>query len=79
MGTGAAENIMNNNKKDPPQEEELNKAVEEPIVNEMEKVDNEVKAGTRGQSINSKGRSQTNSLSTLPLKLTFGRLLTYYP
>ncbi len=59
-GKGAAENIMNDIKKDFPQEEELNKAVEEHIVNEMEKVDNEVKAGARGQSTKSKGRSQTN-------------------
>ena len=49
-------------KRDLPQEEELTKAVEEHIINEMEKVDNEVKAGTMysGQST-SKGRSQTDS------------------
>ena len=60
MGKGAAENIMNDIEKDLPQEEELNKAVEEDIVNEIEKVDKEVKAGTQGQSTKSKGRSQTN-------------------
>ena len=59
---------MNDIEKDLPQEEELNKAVEEDIVNEIEKVDKEVKAGTQGQSTKSKGRSQTNELSTQPPK-----------